>query len=210
MFYGICFSEYFHLENFTIRQIFFRQCVHAMNSPNFPAAKVSLHTVYQQIKWQPTLPSIWYVNIEGFAELVTYSAVIRTFDQLNFGSVETDRQITNFIILRQHSQLHSTLRSVTWTAVNSCKLHQSSSSRLLCKVLCRHRKLSEVMKILNNEKWSNFSFRCAGFGERGIYTLTMDTWTAVRRPESIRWCMPSSDSCLRLTWGWLDNNSDKP
>ena len=45
MFYGICFPRYFHLENFTIRQIFFCQCVHAMNSPNFPAAKVSLHTV---------------------------------------------------------------------------------------------------------------------------------------------------------------------
>ena len=39
------FLRYFHLENFTICQIFFRQCVHAMNSPNFPAAKVSLHTV---------------------------------------------------------------------------------------------------------------------------------------------------------------------
>ena len=45
MFYGICFPKYFHLENFTIHQIFFRQCVYAMNSPNFPAAKVSLHTV---------------------------------------------------------------------------------------------------------------------------------------------------------------------
>ena len=45
MFYGICFPRYFHLENFTICQIFFRQYVHAMNSPNFPTAKVSLHTV---------------------------------------------------------------------------------------------------------------------------------------------------------------------
>ena len=45
MFYGICFPRYFHLENFTIHQIFFRQCFHLMNSPNFPAAKVSLHTV---------------------------------------------------------------------------------------------------------------------------------------------------------------------
>ena len=45
MFYGICFPRYFHLENFTIHQIFFRQYVHAMNSPNFPAAKVSLLTV---------------------------------------------------------------------------------------------------------------------------------------------------------------------
>ena len=45
MFYGICFPRCFHLENFTIRQIFFRQYVHAMNSPNFPATKVTLHTV---------------------------------------------------------------------------------------------------------------------------------------------------------------------
>ena len=48
---SLCFTEYgfrvFHLENFAIRQIFFHQCtcVHAMNSPNFPIAKVSLHTV---------------------------------------------------------------------------------------------------------------------------------------------------------------------
>ena len=46
MFYRICFPRYFNLENFTINQIFFRQCVHAMNSPNFPAAKVSLHMVH--------------------------------------------------------------------------------------------------------------------------------------------------------------------
>ena len=37
------FSEIFSL--FTIRQIFFRPCVHTMNSPNFPTAKVSLHMV---------------------------------------------------------------------------------------------------------------------------------------------------------------------
>ena len=44
---SLCFREYVfrdisvHLENLTIRQIFFRQCVHAMNSPNFLATKVS-------------------------------------------------------------------------------------------------------------------------------------------------------------------------
>ena len=42
MFYRICFLRYFYLKNFTIRQIFFHQCVHAIN---FPAAKLSLHTV---------------------------------------------------------------------------------------------------------------------------------------------------------------------
>ena len=48
---SLCFTEYVfrdisvHFKNPTIRQIFFRQCVHAVNSPNFPAAKVSLHTI---------------------------------------------------------------------------------------------------------------------------------------------------------------------
>ena len=61
--FTICFPTYFHLENFTIRQIFFRQCVHAMNSPNFPAAKVSLHTVLVFGKFFKSiaLMQMWYV-----------------------------------------------------------------------------------------------------------------------------------------------------
>ena len=42
-------SEIFSLGEITIHQIFFCQCVHAMNSPNFPTAKVSLHTVHEAI-----------------------------------------------------------------------------------------------------------------------------------------------------------------
>ena len=42
--YGIImFSEIFSLGEF--HQIFFCQCVHAINLPNFSTAKVSLHTV---------------------------------------------------------------------------------------------------------------------------------------------------------------------
>ena len=46
----LCFTEYIFQNIFTqgiaqIRQIFFRQCVYTVNSPNFPAAKVSLHMV---------------------------------------------------------------------------------------------------------------------------------------------------------------------
>ena len=41
------FSEIFSLGEFHNSPIFFCQCGHAMNSPNFPAAKVSLHTVAQ-------------------------------------------------------------------------------------------------------------------------------------------------------------------
>ena len=44
--------NFLHLENFTIYQIFFHQCVHAIatNLPNFSSAKVSLHTVFSWMK----------------------------------------------------------------------------------------------------------------------------------------------------------------
>ena len=46
----LCFTEYISRNIFAqgmaqIHQIFFRQSVYTVNSPNFPTAKVSLHTV---------------------------------------------------------------------------------------------------------------------------------------------------------------------
>ena len=71
------FFEIFHLENFTIYQIFFRQCVHGMNSLNFSAAKVSLHMVAQNIQFYFVYVKRKYI-----------SAVILSINKMNFNILE--------------------------------------------------------------------------------------------------------------------------